>query len=142
MKILLPIDGSDCSFSTLCWAAETFDKASTEYYLLFVAAPLPTTVGLDITQATEYDLECSNEVLLKFKKELEDRGCRVERAEPVTGDPADEICRYASIFGADQIVMGSHGRTGFNKLILGSVSIKVMEHCGCPVTIHREGSGR
>jgi nucleotide-binding universal stress UspA family protein len=142
MKILLPIDGSDCSFSTLCWASETFDKSLAQYYLLFVAAPLPAMVGLDAAKAIEYDLDYAQEMLLKFTAELEKRGCNVERAEPVTGNPADEICHYANMVGADQVVMGSHGRTGIDKLILGSVSIKVLERCQCPITIHRETGSR
>lgn len=138
MKILLPVDGSECSFSTLVWAAETFDKAITQYYLLFVVALIPSMVGLDAAKAIEYDLDFAGETLSKCKTELENRGCIVERAETVTGDPADEICAYANAIQANQIVMGSHGRTGLSKLILGSVSTKALAHSQCPVTIHKE----
>lgn len=140
MKILLPIDGSECSFSTLQWASETFDRSSTQYYLLFVVIPLPVMVGLDAGKAIEYDLDYANESLGRFKRELENKRCIVERAEVRTGEPSEEICTYASVIEADQIILGSHGRTGLSKLILGSVSIKVLEHCQCPVTIHKESN--
>lgn len=137
MKILLPVDGSDCSYSTLLWAAETFDKTKSRYYLVFVVPLVPAMVGLDAAQALEYDLELAGDVLLRCKTELENRGCIVERAETLTGDASSEICAYATAIEADQIVMGSHGRTGLSKLLLGSVSSKVLEHCRCPVTIHK-----
>lgn len=138
MKALLPVDGSEYSFSTLLWASETFEKPSTQYYLLFVVAPLPGMVGLDAAKAVEYDLEYANNALTICKTALEDRKCIVERAEVRIGEPSEEICLYASAIGADQIILGSHGKTGLNKLILGSVSNKVLEHCQCAVTIHRE----
>jgi nucleotide-binding universal stress UspA family protein len=138
MKILLPIDGSECSFSTLMWAASTFDRDKACYYLLYVVVPPPAMVGLDAARAVEYDLEAGHAVLKEFKARLEEKGCSVERAEVVTGNPAEEICAYAEAIQADQIVLGSHGKTGLNKLILGSVSVQVLEHCQCPVTVHRE----
>ena len=138
MKVLLPIDGSECSFSTLQWAADTFDKSLTQYYLLFVVNPVPAMVGLDAAKALEYDLDYANEALERFKTELQNSGCMVERFETATGEPSEEIRAYASVIQADQIILGSHGRTGMSKLILGSVSLKVLEHCQCPVTIHRE----
>jgi nucleotide-binding universal stress UspA family protein len=138
MKILLPVDGSEYSFSTLDWAAETFDRATARYYVLFVVALIPSMVGLDAAKAIEYDLDYAADVLSRCKAQLENRGCTVERTEAVSGDPAEQICAYADAINADQVVIGSHGKTGLGKLILGSVSTKVLERCQRPVTIHKE----
>ena len=50
-----------------------------------------------------------------------------------TGDPADAIVSEAAQLGADLIVMGTHGRTGLQHVLLGSVAEKVVRHASCPV---------
>ena len=51
----------------------------------------------------------------------------------VEGSPAPEILRVADMIGADLIVMGTHGRRGLKRLLLGSVAEYVMERATCPV---------
>ena len=66
---------------------------------------------------------------------------RVEPADPsvsvvhqlVEGNPATEILRVAEMTHADLIVMGTHGRRGLKRLLMGSVAEYVMERAGCPV---------
>lgn len=49
------------------------------------------------------------------------------------GDPAAEILRVAQETGASMIVMGTHGRTGISRLLMGSVAEQVMRKASCPV---------
>ena len=49
------------------------------------------------------------------------------------GDPADEIVRHAARHSVDLIVVGTHGRTGVARLLLGSVADRVIRGAGCPV---------
>ena len=49
------------------------------------------------------------------------------------GDPATEITRVAEEIGADLIVMGTHGRTGLTRLLMGSVAEQVVRKATCPV---------
>jgi nucleotide-binding universal stress UspA family protein len=51
------------------------------------------------------------------------------------GDPAAEIVRYASEAGLDLIVMGTHGRTGTDRLLMGSVAEKVLRDAPCSVLV-------
>jgi nucleotide-binding universal stress UspA family protein len=51
------------------------------------------------------------------------------------GDPAGEIVRYAADRGIDLIVMGTHGRTGLERLLMGSVAEKVMREAPCSVLV-------
>jgi nucleotide-binding universal stress UspA family protein len=51
------------------------------------------------------------------------------------GDPATEIVRYAADAGIDLIVMGTHGRTGLERLLMGSVAEKVMREAPCSVLV-------
>jgi len=57
------------------------------------------------------------------------------RGEPrlAEGDPAAEIVRAAAETGCDVIVMGTHGRTGLGRLLLGSVAEQVLRRAPCPV---------
>lgn len=51
----------------------------------------------------------------------------------VEGDPADVIAVLAKDIGADLIVLGTHGRSGFTRLVMGSVAEEVLRHAPCPV---------
>jgi nucleotide-binding universal stress UspA family protein len=59
------------------------------------------------------------------------------------GDPAEEIARYSAEAGIDVIVIGTHGRTGEERLRLGSVAEKVMREATCSVLVVKlpKGSG-
>lgn len=128
MKILIPLDGSDSSVATLNWAASTLDKENTNYYLLSV---------VDDPMIAEYEIQDAVKILNKGKALLEEKGCKVKKAEYVQGSPAESICNYADEMDMDQVLIGSHGRTGLAKIFLGSVSTSVLEHCNKPVFLYR-----
>jgi nucleotide-binding universal stress UspA family protein len=58
----------------------------------------------------------------------------------VAGDPPQMICNTAKSWGADLIVVGSHGRKGLGELLLGSVSNYVMHHATCSVLVVHRGA--
>jgi nucleotide-binding universal stress UspA family protein len=51
------------------------------------------------------------------------------------GDPRDAIVRVAEREHADLVIVGSHGRTGLPKLLMGSVASYVVTHAPCPVLV-------
>ncbi|QDU29686.1 Putative universal stress protein [Anatilimnocola aggregata] len=51
----------------------------------------------------------------------------------VTGDPATSVVQAAEEEGVDFIVVGSHGRTGLGRLLMGSVAESIVRHAKCPV---------
>jgi nucleotide-binding universal stress UspA family protein len=51
------------------------------------------------------------------------------------GDPAETIARFARRGGFDKIIMGTHGRTGMSRLLMGSVATKVLHLSTVPVTL-------
>ena len=128
MKILIPVDGSDCAIATVEWAANTLDKNNTRYYVLSVI-PDP--------MIAEYEIEDASIFLNEARGILEQSGCMVEKTEYLQGDPIEMICRYADDIDADQVLMGSHGRGGVAKFFLGSVSTAVLERCHKPVFLYR-----
>lgn len=128
MKILIPIDGSESAIATMKWAANTLDKSNTTYYLLCV---------VDDPMIAEYEIKDALRILEDGKTLLEDAGCTVEKAEFVEGSPANRICAYADDMNVDQVLIGSHGRSGLAKVFLGSVSSEVLERCNKPVFLFR-----
>jgi nucleotide-binding universal stress UspA family protein len=64
-------------------------------------------------------------------------GCEVDRRVEI-GDVASTICRISEEIGADVIVLGSHGRTGLKRMLLGSVSEHVVRHSVSPVLVVHE----
>jgi nucleotide-binding universal stress UspA family protein len=89
----------------------------------------------------DFDPEEKDEI---FKERLWAAYHRLEAAEPrvrevhidtmwVDGDPAREILRLAKEVGCDLIVMGTHGRTGLERLLMGSVAEQVSRKAPCPV---------
>jgi len=58
------------------------------------------------------------------------------------GDPAGEIVRIAEDEGAELIVLGTHGRTGVTRLLMGSVAEVVVRRAPCPVLVYRETPAR
>ncbi len=57
------------------------------------------------------------------------------------GDPATEIARFAADAGIDVIVIGTHGRTGVDRLVIGSVAEKVMREAPCSVLVVKLARG-
>lgn len=51
------------------------------------------------------------------------------------GDPAGEISRFAAEAGIDVVVIGTHGRTGVDRLVMGSVAERVMREAPCSVLV-------
>lgn len=109
-------------------------------------APIPLAIGVgpirhaDASQAFAeavdalrviYQTVASRDTLL-----LAEHGLRA-RAEVRCGDPAQEIVDAALEDEADLIVVGSHGRTGLERLLIGSVARKVVTHAPCSVLVVR-----
>jgi nucleotide-binding universal stress UspA family protein len=83
----------------------------------------------DITHAARTELE-------KQRAAYEGRGCALD-VEWVIGVAAEEIVRYASEHSYDLIVVGSHGKRGLRRFVLGSVAEKVVRTAHTPVlTVH------
>jgi nucleotide-binding universal stress UspA family protein len=66
----------------------------------------------------------------------------VPHAEIVAGDPATEILERAASGNYDLVAIGTHGRTGLPRLLIGSIAEKVVRAAPCPVlTVHESAHG-
>jgi len=90
----------------------------------------------------DYEL-LSNVTELQIRRYLDAIGKRLEPTACTTvvevsfNKPTDEILFFAKHYGADLIAMATHGRTGFNRLLHGSVTENVLHHAPCPILVVR-----
>jgi len=133
--ILVPTDFSSHAALALDYACE-------------LAAALGATVHLlSVESLTLADRALAPEtidLLLRQNRTAVDdlmgpRRARVSFGAPLVkaGDPRDVILEVAAAIPADLIVMGSHGRRGFKRLVLGSVAEAVLREATCPVLVVR-----
>ncbi len=135
-NILVTIDGSKASTKVLKSATELSEKFGAGLHLLHVVWVMrvslnsanPALMGkYEIVQQQHHELlRSSGEQLLnQAKRVAESKGITVLHAEIGSGDPANEIVKYADKNQMDLIVIGSRGLGQFEGLLMGSVSRKV-----------------
>jgi nucleotide-binding universal stress UspA family protein len=83
--------------------------------------------------------EPDSERILKMLEDVKPSDPSVGFTHRLTmGDPAGEIVRIAEEEQATMIVLGTHGRTGMTRLLMGSVAEAVVRRAPCPVLVYRE----
>ena len=140
--LLVPIDGSPTSELAVEKAiglAKAFDSKVTAIY---VVDPYPFTgVGADFAYGQGQYLNAAKaaatEALANARNAMEQAGVRVTTATVESHSPWRGILDAAEAGAADLIVIGSHGRSGIEKLVLGSVAQRVVSHTKLPVLLVR-----
>jgi nucleotide-binding universal stress UspA family protein len=121
----------------LDYAVEIFPDA--ELVVVNVLNPATRTAGVEgvLTETADVDAEQRSFADELFEEAREIAGERIVETEQLTGRAANEIVTYATDHDIDAIVMGSHGRDGAARLLLGSVSETVVRRSPVPVTVVR-----
>jgi|HubBroStandDraft_6_1064221.scaffolds.fasta_scaffold1176349_1 nucleotide-binding universal stress UspA family protein len=143
MKILLAIDGSKFSESALQAVMAQAKPNQTDVRILHVIEPIPQYAdglswgyGLQSPNVLQEEREQAQALVEKAAGELRDAGFQVETVVEV-GDAKAVIVDAAAQWPADLIVLGSHGRKGMERFLMGSVSEGVARHAPCSVQIVR-----
>ncbi len=152
-KILLATDGSEEARLAARNAAELADKTGSELHVVHVFGITPwypiypeaTTPGEWVAQEDpmlEGDLQRTSEqrareILDTEVDKARSAGATVAQAYLREGGVAAEIVTLAEDIGAGLIVMGSRGRGGIRRALMGSVSDSVVRHAHCPVLVAR-----
>ena len=140
-RFLVPIDFSEYANQALDYAINLARKLEARLTLLHVIQPLPLG-GVDMGVALPYtymqDLEA--EIMENMHDYLERVTAAGLAGEIVVvhGVPFHEIIETAKNQQVALIVMGTHGRTGFQHILLGSVAEKVVRLAPCPVLVARQ----
>jgi nucleotide-binding universal stress UspA family protein len=146
MKILLAIDGSPCSdaaveeVSRRPWPDGSSIKVLTAFELPM--PPTPEAWALPVNYFEEMDVALSKQAqnivdraMAKLKPKLS-RTISLD-GQILPGSPRNAILDEAESWGADLIVVGSHGYRAWERFLLGSVSQSVISHAKCSVEVVR-----
>jgi len=143
MRTLLAIDDSRFSQAAIETVIEQARPHDTDVRILHVVESPPLLVaremgGYDpaLETALESQKQNAEALVLKATELLRARGLKVAATLEV-GDPKSKILDVAEEWRADLIVVGSHGRRGFERFLMGSVSDAVARHAKCSVQIVR-----
>lgn len=137
-RILVPVDFSDDSGRALEQACDLAERCGAQLHLLHVipeAMPMITVTGEALALPPELAQPSTAETDVQLASmpgaEWSDKLSVIRESR--VGVPFREIIRYASEHEIDLIVMGTHGRTGFAHMVMGSVAEKVVRKAGCSV---------
>ncbi|MDP8932710.1 MAG: universal stress protein [Cyanobacteriota bacterium] len=159
-KIFVALDDSELSHRVFSQALELAlsDRAQVMLFncvtvntLAETAVPIPVDLGMNVqfmNQAyqaqllrLETDEKQASGLLKNYCDAATKQGLQVEFDCKKDGDPGHSICEAAQNWGADLIVLGRRGRTGFAEAFLGSVSNYVVHHASCSVFVIQEVKG-
>jgi nucleotide-binding universal stress UspA family protein len=139
MKILVGVDHSKFAGDVSRAVAMQFRAEHTEVRVLHVlqpGAPAPPQMAPGYAPELDDQKKPAHELVERIANELRGAGFKAATAVEV-GDIRETIIDRASDWGADLIVVGSHGRGGIQRFLLGSVAEFVARHAKCSVEIVR-----
>lgn len=140
MKILVPVDGSPFTKRMLAYltAHDEWLGDAHRYTLVHVAPAVPARAAavLDKAVLQGHYAEESEKVFKPIRAFFAKQKINADFVAKV-GPAADTIAALATKGQFDLLMMGSHGHGLIGNLVLGSVTTKVMAHCGTPVLIVR-----
>jgi nucleotide-binding universal stress UspA family protein len=138
-KILFPCDLEESSSKILPYVLSVSEKYNSMIYFLHVIKELPLWGYYDIPYAMVTDLqnrtlEVSEKTIDKICEE-QMKECQNLQKRITVGNPSNEILSTIESEKIDLVIMGTHGRKGFDHAIFGSVAEKVMKKSPVPVLI-------
>jgi nucleotide-binding universal stress UspA family protein len=138
-RILVPLDRSEFAEAALGPALAIAGAMEADVVLFRVAQPVPRTAKLaempdvynDVVAATYREAE---EYLEALQQELASDRVSIEY-RPAADGVARQILDYAARHGVDLIILSSHGRTGVDRWVHGSVAQEVLDNCACSTLV-------
>jgi nucleotide-binding universal stress UspA family protein len=145
-KICCPIDFSDASRAAMEVSVDLARRHGAELVLLH-AYPIPGYTFPDGSVVASPKMmdelaEQAERHLSEWKRDAEALGASNVVSVKAVGEPATEIVAYARERGMDLVVVGTHGRTGLEHALMGSVAERVVRRAPCPVLTVRPPAPR
>ena len=135
-RILIAVDSEPIAVRAVDAGAELTNALGAEIALVNVVEIYPGDTGsVPPSELLALAKQDAKKLIGDLRRHLSSQSVVMEFT-PV-GSPATEIVRAAKEWSADMIVLGSHGRKGVQRALLGSVAESVMRHAGCPVLVVR-----
>jgi nucleotide-binding universal stress UspA family protein len=139
--ILVPIDFSNLSKDALPYARLLAEHFGAKIVLAHIVEPIASAPLLGDQFATQWMVPMMRHAQDELKNtatELRELTDAKVQAAVTVGKPFYELCQIASRINADMIVLTTHGRGGWNRLLLGSTAEGVVREATCPVMVVRE----
>ncbi|MEU5368200.1 universal stress protein [Streptomyces sp. NPDC005951] len=138
-RIVVGVDGSDSSIKALHWAVRQAELTSATVEAVN-SWEYPATSWASMMPGMPEDFDPQALATVSLNEALEEAlgaaGAAAVSKVVVIGNPAQALLDRAQ--GADLLVVGARGHTGFKATLLGSVSLHVTQHAPCPVTVVRD----
>lgn len=145
MKILLGIDDSPFSHAALEFVRKASWAPNSKVIVISAVRPAVMTYSevyvppaAVVEEMLEEQKKVHQELVSQAEKDLRGAGLTTETRVPI-GDPREAIVDAATEERADLVVVGSHGRSGLTKLLMGSVASHVVTHAPCSVLVVKRG---
>ena len=141
MKVMVGVDDSPFSRAAIDYVKNGTWPKGTEFLVVSACPPIwigpgeaasPGPIAELIRQQEQYHKETAESAA----RTLSDAGLKAKATE-VLGDPRSTLVETARRENADLLVVGSHGRSGVAKILLGSVASHVVSHAPCSVLVVR-----
>lgn len=142
--IVCAVDFSEISSEVAAFAKMMALKHEANVHVVYVAPTLSQYVGFHVPPASIDSFV--GEITSGAEKTMEEfmsknfSGCRC-KGKVLSGQTADELLAYSEKLQADLIIMGTHGRKGFDRFLFGSVAERVVKSARCPVLTIRPQEG-
>ncbi len=141
-KVLVPIDFSDYSKSSLKYAVNFVKQFHAELFLIYVVEPViyPPDFSMGQIAIPTVDLEMDKRAVEELNKLAQKEIPSELKVKTIvkTGKPFIEIIETASEENIDLIIIATHGHTGVEHILFGSTAEKVVRKAPCPVLTLRE----
>ena len=147
-KILITIDGSHASFDAADYAIMLAKQHNSQLILLHVLHPVeyysslqffevqqPQDSSVLIEQAKKEVNKWFDDIKKKIRENTLEKPIKIETTIIVSTTTVDSILDYAEDKDVDLIVIGTRGRSGIKKLLLGSTASGVVTYSSCPVIV-------
>ncbi|MFD1600336.1 universal stress protein [Halobellus rarus] len=137
-EVLVAYDGTPLSEKALAHAFDVYSDASITvlHVIDYIEESYSAKALVGDETLRERARDRSAELLTEAEAKAAEHDREVKKASEV-GKAADEILGYADTHGIDVIVIGSHGRSGVARMLIGSVAETVMKRASVPVTVVR-----
>jgi nucleotide-binding universal stress UspA family protein len=138
-KILIPTDGSDYSVHAAefgIYLAKAFRAKVITIYVVD-AVVLEEIARTGEKAVVERELKEKGKSYLNYITSLAEKEDLETESILVGGEPHDQIVLHAKSLGVNLIVMGTYGRRGADRILIGSVAERVIEYAPCPVLVVR-----
>lgn len=141
-RILIPTDGSDITQKAVATAIQLAKHHGAKLYAISVKEPFPYSAVSEMQPTPPQEFfdaqeRIAQERLSQVLAAAQAQGLEIEAHSVEALHAWEAIIDHAKRVDADLLVMASHGRRGFQALLLGSETQKVLTHCEFPVLVVR-----